>query len=292
MPIVVVVVAAVAVGALSAVCAARFPAADPAAPRLPARAIVDAAQQPEVRGFLRERFNPEALTGLLLTTALVLALGAIVAVGALLLMVDHNALLARYDLSAARFGAHHATPWSTHVLRDLSQLGGTPVTIAVALVVAIVEYVRSRRQAVVWFVLTVVLGAVVIMNATKWIVDRPRPDIRQLTGFSGSSFPSGHATFAAATFAVAAFLLGRARPHGVKVALAAGAAGIAAAVATTRVMLGVHWLTDVLAGLAIGWGWFAVCSIAYGGRVLRFGQPVEVAERVAEAAPVTPARGP
>jgi undecaprenyl-diphosphatase len=46
-------------------------------------------------------------------------------------------------------------------------------------------------------------------------------------------------------------------------------------VAGTRVLLGVHWLTDVLAGLAIGWAWFALWSIAFGGRLLHFGAPAE-----------------
>ena len=49
------------------------------------------------------------------------------------------------------------------------------------------------------------------MNLTKFVVDRARPDVDRLTGFSGSSFPSGHATTAAATFAAIALLVGRGR---------------------------------------------------------------------------------
>jgi undecaprenyl-diphosphatase len=61
--------------------------------------------------------------------------------------------------------------------------------------------------------------------------------------------------------------------------LAGLAAGIAVAVAASRVLLDVHWLSDVIAGLALGWAWFAVCGIAFGGRILRFGAGAEVAAR-------------
>jgi len=61
------------------------------------------------------------------------------------------------------------------------------------------------------------------------------------------------------------------------VGLAAAAAGLTALVASTRVLLGVHWTTDVLAGASLGWGWAALCSIAFGGRLLRFGAPAEEA---------------
>jgi membrane-associated phospholipid phosphatase len=76
--------------------------------------------------------------------------------------------------------------------------------------------------------------------------------------------------------------------------LAGLAAAIAVGVAATRVLLDAHWLTDVIAGLALGWAWFAVCAIAFGGRILRFGAAAETAARVAErpepAGPRRPAR--
>jgi len=99
----------------------------------------------------------------------------------------------------------------------------------------------------------------------------------------GSSFPSGHAGTAAACFAALALVIGLGSSPRTKAVLSGAAVGIAAAVASSRVLLGVHWLTDVMAGLAVGWAWFAICSIAFGGRMLRFGAPIEAAERVLPA---------
>jgi undecaprenyl-diphosphatase len=166
--------------------------------------------------------------------------------------------------------------------------GGTPAMIVFALLAAGFETLRARSRAVVEFLAVVVGGQLILQNVTKLIVDRARPDIHRLTGFSGSSFPSGHATTTAATFAAIAFLVGRGRSRRTKSVLAGAAAAIAVAVASTRVLLGVHWLTDVIAGLAMGWAWFAIASIAFGGRVLVFGHPAEIAERAAEELPDTP----
>jgi membrane-associated phospholipid phosphatase len=262
----------------------RLPNLDPAAPRASATTVVkEVASHPRLRALARSRVDASTTTGLALTLALAIVLIGVVAIGALLVMVQHNAGLARYDLSAARWGASHATGGSTDFLRDVSLLGGTPVMIVVALAAAAVEYARTRARAVIGFIAVVVLGELILQNVTKLIVDRARPGIHRLTGFSGSSFPSGHATTAAATFAAVAFLLGRGRARRTKALLAGAAAAIAVAVATTRVFLGVHWMTDVLAGLAMGWAWFAITSIAFGGRILSFGQPLKVAQRTGEA---------
>ncbi|MET0577433.1 MAG: phosphatase PAP2 family protein, partial [Ilumatobacteraceae bacterium] len=102
---------------------------------------------------------------------------------------------------------------------------------------------------------------------------RDRPDVLQLVGAAGSSFPSGHSATAAATWSAVALILGRGQPRRTRALLAAGAAVIAVAVAISRTLLGVHWVTDVVAGLFVGWGWFLLVAIAFGGRAQRLGDP-------------------
>jgi undecaprenyl-diphosphatase len=62
---------------------------------------------------------------------------------------------------------------------------------------------------------------------------------------------------------------------------------IAIAVAGSRVLLDLHWFSDVIGGLSLGWAWFALCAIAFGGRLLR---PTAAAETAAAEA-ARPARG-
>ena len=66
----------------------------------------------------------------------------------------------------------------------------------------------------------------------------------------------------------------------------AAAVAIAVAVAASRVLLDLHWLSDVVGGLALGWAWFALCAVVFGGRLLRPTAAADVA--AAEAAPKTP----
>ncbi len=289
------VVVLLLLAAVSVVCAAlatavfrRVPSLDPASPKATAAVVRHELRSNRgARAFARARVDPTVATGLLLTVGIAIVVIGAFGIGLLFWMVRANAGLARLDRGFATWGGSHATDLSTSVLRAITQVGSTMVVIIVAVVVGLIEYRRVPVRMIPFFLLLVVGGQNVIANGVKVLVDRARPDIHPLAGFSGASFPSGHSAAAAATYAACALLLGRARSPRVQAPLMGIAVGIATAVACSRVLLGVHWFTDVLAGLALGWAWFALCAIAFGGRLLRFGAPVEAAERVDDLTPTS-----
>jgi undecaprenyl-diphosphatase len=228
---------------------------------------------------LAARLDPQAATGLALTVALVVLVAGGVALAVLAFVVrDANAGLG-VDRGAAEWGARHATTFTTDVLDVLTDVGQPRIVVVLAVLLAVVETVRTRSPWVAPFLLIVVAGTGILTTTIKELADRVRPEINPIAETLGPSFPSGHSSWSAAFFAAAALLLARDRDRRTRVVLAGLAAGIAAAIAATRVLLGVHWLTDVLAGLALGWAWFAVCAIAFGGRLLRFGATAEEAGR-------------
>ncbi|HZC98999.1 MAG TPA: phosphatase PAP2 family protein [Actinomycetes bacterium] len=249
--------------------------------RRPSDQVAEGLARSGLRRFLRRRFDPAELTGLALTVALLLIFLAALAFGQVADMVTSRTGLYRVDAAAADWGARHASPVSTHLLGALTWLGSTVVIVALALASGMYDWYRRRRWTVLGFMLMVVWGQNLIANGVKLLVERPRPPVPHLAGSSGWSFPSGHSASAAATYAALALLLGRGRPWPVKAWLGTAAAGVTMAVAASRVLLGVHWVTDVAAGVALGLGWFAVCSVAFGGSVLRFGAIVEQAELAA-----------
>jgi membrane-associated phospholipid phosphatase len=225
--------------------------------------------------FVRRRLDPEAATGLALTVALGLVFAAALGFGLVADMVTSETGLYRYDASAAAWGAENATATSTRLLGLVTWLGSTVVVLALTVLLGGLEWLRRRRLTVLAFMVTVVVGQNLIANGVKLLVERERPPVAHLAASSGFSFPSGHSAAAAATSAAVVLVLGRGRPRRVKVLLAAAAALVAVAVAASRVLLGVHWLTDVVGGAALGFGWFVVCSVAFGGALLRFAAPAE-----------------
>jgi membrane-associated phospholipid phosphatase len=205
---------------------------------------------------------------------------AATAVGWIFDTIDEQQGFASFDQSAAEFGAEHATGRTTTFLEAVTQLGATTYLLIVMAVVGVIEAWHFRKPAVLGYLASVGLGVSLINNGLKQLVERERPAVLQLTTHSSWSFPSGHTAAAAACWAAIALVVARRWKRGPRRAAAAGALAITLAVAASRVLLGVHWLTDVIAGAITGWAWFMLVTLVFGGRVLRLGEP---ADRVADS---------
>jgi undecaprenyl-diphosphatase len=285
MPFALLIAVALVVWAVAFALARRYPST--AAAEAPARAASgkiaeEATRRPWLADILGRRLDPSTATGLALTVALVVAIAGGLVLGALAYLMRTNATLVAIDNSVGQWEFDHASPLSTHGLHGVTDLADTYTVIALIVVISIVEYLRVPSRWIPVFLITVVLGEIVLVNAIKEALDRVRPAFDPAAASLGPSFPSGHSATAAATYAAVALVLARRRAPLSRAAIAAGAVAIAVAVATSRVMLGVHWLSDAFAGLAFGWAWFAVCAVAFGGRLLSFGAPVEAATRAVE----------
>ena len=290
MPLVADLTAALLAG-LTAFLAARWYARSAATPERPslevARALGDTVKpHPGPRRLLARRLDREVASGLLLTLALSLTLLGGLVLGVLAVVVRRVPLVQHVDNWVAAWGFDHRSGPSTSGLHAITDLGSIQIVVVLAILLALLDFVRTRNRWTFLFLTVVLVGMELAQHGVKDLVGRLRPTLDPAAALLGPSFPSGHSATAAAFYAAAALVVGRwlSRRSARHVVIGA-AVGIAVAVAASRVLLDVHWLTDVIAGLTLGWAWFAVCAIAFGGRILRFGAAAETAARVAKAKP-------
>ena len=294
MTLLLLVITAIATAGVVSVLAWRWTGSSrrPAAPemRTAHKAGAVMRRHPGRTSALAARVDPGTATGLALTLALLIIVLGGVLLGVLAYLVRGNSDLVRLDNSVANWGAEHASRFSTDGLNTITDLGEPTMVIALAVVLAVVELVRTRSRWVVPFLLLVVAGNGIVTTTVKNLADRVRPELNPIAETLGPSFPSGHSSWSAAFFAAAALLLSRGRDRGARAAIAGVAAGLTVMIAGSRVLLTVHWLSDVIAGLALGAAWFSICAIAFGGRLLRFGAPAEEAARVVRGGAARPPR--
>jgi undecaprenyl-diphosphatase len=160
-----------------------------------------------------------------------------------------------------------ATPigptWMLEVGRDLTALGG--VTVLGLATVAVVCFLASlRAYHAMWLVLAATIGGLVLSTLLKHLFDRPRPNlVPHLSQVYTSSFPSGHSMLSATVYLTLGALLARlVRPVWVKLYLVAVALLVTFLVGCSRVYMGVHFPTDVLAGWCAGLSWALLCWLA------------------------------
>ena len=153
--------------------------------------------------------------------------------------------------------------WLEAMFRDITSLGSTTVVTLITL--AVLGYlIMSRKHAAALLVLVAVAGGAALSTGLKLGFERPRPDlVAHLVDVHSLSFPSGHAMVSAVTYLTLGALLaqveGRRR---LKAYILAVAVMLALLVGLSRVYLGVHWPTDVIAGWCAGAAWATACWVA------------------------------
>lgn len=150
--------------------------------------------------------------------------------------------------------------WLTEAARDVTALGGASVLVCINLAVA-GGFVAKRKFKTLAFVMAAVVGGLVLWLALRACIARPRPEIvPHLCAVYGSSFPSGHSMMSAVVYLMlGAVLAARTARRRFKLGVLLLALLLAGLVGVSRVCLGVHYPTDVLAGWTAGLVWAAFC---------------------------------
>ena len=150
--------------------------------------------------------------------------------------------------------------WLPDVARDITALGSTVVLGITLLVITGYLFAAGKRHAG-WLVLVSVLGGTALNNLLKFAFARPRPElIAPLTPVTSLSFPSGHSAISAVFYLTLGALV--AQTHAsptIRIHVLATATLLTVLVGVSRIYLGVHYPTDVLAGWCFGTAWALIC---------------------------------
>lgn len=215
---------------------------------------------PKAWAFLSRRFAAGEYLGLHLTVGLLLSLGALWLFGGIAEDVIHHDPLTDFDLTVANLLHQHASPGLTEVAKGITLLGSPMVIASWALIAAVILLVRKEYLTAGGWV-AALLGGGVLDGVLKQVFQRPRPtwDVPIITAH-GFSFPSGHAMGSLVAYGMLAYLVWRELDHPrARVALAACTVVLVLLIGLTRMYLGVHYFSDVIAGYAAGTVWLTAC---------------------------------
>lgn len=154
-------------------------------------------------------------------------------------------------------------PWLQGAVRDITALGSSAVLVLIT-ATTIMYLLLVRRPGTALFVFAAIAGGQVLSSLLKLEVDRPRPDlVSHLVTETSLSFPSGHAMLSAVTYLTLGSLAARFLPdRRAKIFVLGLAVLVTVLVGISRVYLGVHWPSDVLAGWCAGFAWAMLCWLA------------------------------
>lgn len=172
--------------------------------------------------------------------------------------VRHDTGLARFDEPVDTFFSPYRSAWLLKVFLWITAIGAGPCLAAV-LCCATVLLLSDRRGWLVPPLWIAFLGAQATTWSSKYIVDRPRPVFLPNITEWNPSFPSGHSTASTALIGMLGYIVARGVRRGrARFDIAFATAALIALVCFSRIFLGVHFLTDVLAGVLVGIIWLLI----------------------------------
>jgi membrane-associated phospholipid phosphatase len=156
------------------------------------------------------------------------------------------------------------SPGATTFFTLMTIIGGPVSVAAIVAVIGIILAIGRRWRWLIYLLVTAGGGGLLNLELKRYFA-RARPDVAEmLRRANGYSFPSGHAMGSAVAFGALAYLAFRAiRSWPAKTAVMAFLYTLLAAIALSRVYLGVHWISDVLAGVTAGTVWVTTTTVAY-----------------------------
>ena len=171
--------------------------------------------------------------------------------------------LDREVTAAARSWLRDRPEAVARAVRLVSDLGKPVFLTVLSGTVALYLLHRDRIRLAVFLVTTSLVGGFV-NSGVKLLVARPRPESAEaFVAAAGKSFPSGHAMASTVVYGALLLVLRRFVPAAGRRYAVAGTAGLVLAIAASRVLLGVHYLSDVLAGMVLGLAWLAASVAAF-----------------------------
>lgn len=160
-----------------------------------------------------------------------------------------------FDVAVSNFIYSLRTPLLTSVMQAITVLGGDIIIVFTSIVIIFLVLKRYKTEAVI-FLLIITMG-IIINLFLKYIIARPRPDINPLLVLTTFSFPSGHSMNSFVFYLTVAFFIFRfTRNKCLAIVISAISICLVLLISFSRVYLGVHYPTDVLAGIVGGFWWF------------------------------------
>ena len=200
-----------------------------------------------------------AAVGIFVTVGAVLALAGTWAFAALAMHVRRGATQ-RFDDAILHWVAAHQVPWLHVAMLQVTELGTGVVVMMVVAIAALFLWLTKHKHSASLLLVTTAVG-ILINSMLKDVFHRTRPSIFP-TGVEvfSSSFPSGHSMSAAIVYGTVAYLAARLQQHHwSRIVTALVAFALILLIAASRIYLGVHYPSDTLAGMVIGFAWAAFC---------------------------------